>query len=72
MSALGQPKPPALATSDENVHESTPLLQNKSADPSRKWPKSVVYRVLLTAFFVSLSFGVTQVPLVQKAQSLSQ
>jgi hypothetical protein len=64
MSTLGQPKPPALAAPDETVHESTPLLANKNAESSRKWPKSVVYRVLLTAFFVSLSFGVTQVPLV--------
>jgi len=69
MSTLGQAKPPALESRDETVHESTPLLANKSAEPSRKWPKSVVYRVLLTAFFVSLSFGVTQVPLVQKSQS---
>jgi hypothetical protein len=69
MAAPDQAKPPALTAPDETVHESTPLLPNKPADPSRKWPKSVVYRVLLTAFFVSLSFGVTQVPLVQKSQS---
>jgi hypothetical protein len=68
MSALGQPKPPDLTAPDDIVHEFTPLLPKKNADPSRKWPKSVVYRVLLTAFFVSLSFGVTQVPLVQKPQ----
>jgi hypothetical protein len=69
MSALGQPKPSALAAPEGNAHESTPLLANKSANSSRKWPKSVVYRVLLTAFFVSLSFGVTQVPLVQISHS---
>lgn len=61
------PKQPALAVSGSDAHESTPLLQSRDINAStpRKWPKSVVYRVLLTAFFVSLSFGVTQVPLVR-------
>ena len=68
--ALQDPaKQPALAVSGSDAHESTPLLQNRDAKttPPRKWPKSVVYRVLLTAFFVSLSFGVTQVPLVRSS-----
>jgi hypothetical protein len=66
MAVQDQPKQPALAASGSGAHESTPLLQNRDTNttPPRKWPKSVVYRVLLTAFFVSLSFGVTQVPLV--------
>jgi hypothetical protein len=64
MAAQDQVKPPALAVSGADAHESTPLLQNRGQKVQRKWPKSVVYRVLLTAFFVSLSFGVTQVPLV--------
>lgn len=65
MMAVGdQSKPPALTDSSADAHESTPLLQSQKHDdiPQRKWPKSVVYRVLLTAFLVSLSFGVTQVP----------
>lgn len=45
--------------------ETTPLLGTSSATkPARKWPKSVVWRVLITSFLVSLSFGITQVPLI--------
>jgi hypothetical protein len=69
MAVQEQPKPPALAVPDANVHESTPLLPSREANVTRRWPKSVVYRVLLTAFFVSLSFGVTQVPLVRTTSS---
>ena len=67
MALQDPPKQPALAVSGSDAHESTPLLQTRDTNPStpRKWPKAVVYRVLLTAFFVSLSFGVTQVPLVR-------
>lgn len=47
--------------------ESSPLLPkdstNKEEAPT-KWRKSVTYRVLLAGFLVSLSFGVTQVPLI--------
>jgi len=34
------------------------------ADTSKQWPRSTTYLVLLSAFIVSLSFGVTQVPLL--------
>jgi len=34
------------------------------ADSSKQWPLSTRYLVLLSAFFISLSFGVTQVPLL--------
>lgn len=34
------------------------------ADPSKEWPKSTRYLVLLCAFITSLTFGVTQVPLL--------
>ena len=51
--------------------ESSPLLPKKDdataakkSPKQRPWPKSVEYRVLVTAFLVSLSFGVTQVPLI--------
>jgi MFS family permease len=48
--------------------EATPLLQKQNTTTTkskpRRWPKSVVYRVLIAAFMVSLSFGVTQVPLI--------
>lgn len=49
-----------------STSETSPLLP-KDAPPktrARKWARSVVYRVLVTAFLVSLSFGVTQVPLI--------
>lgn len=49
-----------------STSETAPLLPKDSSSnkTQRKWPKSVVYRVLITAFIVSLSFGVTQVPLI--------
>ncbi|TKA69178.1 hypothetical protein B0A55_09580 [Friedmanniomyces simplex] len=42
--------------------EDTPLLERKKSTVSVLWHQSTVYRVLLTGFLVSLSFGVTQVP----------
>ena len=62
-------KSTASATSTP-ASENSPLLPRKDESPSKKsskqrpWPKSVEYRVLVTAFLVSLSFGVTQVPLI--------
>ena len=44
--------------------EDTPLLERKQSRVEQLWHKSTVYRVLLTSFLVSLSFGVTQVPLI--------
>ena len=44
--------------------EQSPLLIRKASRASVIWRKSAVYRVLLTSFLVSLSFGVTQVPLI--------
>lgn len=56
----------------ESASERSPLLPKSDGTAERKtkatkqrpWPKSVEYRVLVTAFLVSLSFGVTQVPLI--------
>lgn len=48
----------------EDLSESTPLIERKRTRISTVWKHSVVYRVLLTSFLVSLSFGVTQVPLI--------
>ncbi|KXT11051.1 hypothetical protein AC579_1977 [Pseudocercospora musae] len=47
------------------LHESSPLLPKaKDHVEEKKWGKSVVLRLLLTSTLVSLSFGVTQVPLI--------
>ncbi|KAI7186890.1 hypothetical protein KC363_g6309 [Hortaea werneckii] len=54
----------SVATTIEQPTEDTPLLERKESHISLLWSKSVVYRVLLTGFLVSLSFGVTQVPLI--------
>ncbi|KAF2099508.1 MFS general substrate transporter [Rhizodiscina lignyota] len=43
--------------------ETSPLLPKEPQTPP-KYGKSVLYRILLCAFLVSLSFGVTQVPLI--------
>lgn len=52
---------------DESVaRETTPLLGRNDTE-AKTYPlgnKSVLYRLLLCAFCVSLSFGVTQVPWV--------
>jgi len=45
-------------------HEATPLLPRDSTKEPVKYGKSVAYRALLCGFLVSLSFGVTQVPLI--------
>ena len=49
-----------------STSETSPLLPKDTSPKKRatQWSKSVVYRVLVTAFLVSLSFGVTQVPLI--------
>lgn len=55
------------STKSTSISENSPLLPKNttaSKEKERKWPMSVVYRVLITAFLVSLSFGVTQVPLI--------
>ncbi|GAB1743298.1 hypothetical protein NU219Hw_g9141t1 [Hortaea werneckii] len=54
----------SVSTIIEQPTEDTPLLERKESRVSILWSKSVVYRVLLTGFLVSLSFGVTQVPLI--------
>jgi hypothetical protein len=41
-----------------------PQKDSRAEERARKWPKSVVYQLLVTAFLVSPSFGVTQVPLI--------
>ncbi|KAK4539608.1 hypothetical protein LTR36_010491 [Oleoguttula mirabilis] len=53
-----------IRSSDEQPTEDTPLLERKRSRAEVLWHKSTVYRVLLTGFLVSLSFGVTQVPLI--------
>ncbi|OQO10136.1 hypothetical protein B0A48_04493 [Cryoendolithus antarcticus] len=57
--------PPSKASSMTAVapSEDTPLLGHRPEAP-RIWPKSVIWFVLFTAFLVSLSFGITQVPLI--------
>jgi hypothetical protein len=56
----------AVARSDSSasaVEESTPLLPPKqSAQEEKRSNKRALFRALVCAFFVSLSFGVTQVP----------
>ncbi|KAK3616915.1 hypothetical protein LTR56_025632 [Elasticomyces elasticus] len=54
----------SFATTIGDPTENTPLLERKKSTVSVLWQQSTVYRVLLTAFLVSLSFGVTQVPLI--------
>lgn len=54
----------SFATTISEPQEDTPLLERKVSRAAEIWTKSVVYRVLLTSFMVSLSFGVTQVPLI--------
>lgn len=52
----------------ENMAVQQPEEHKQSDEPisgqTRKWPASTRYLVLLTAFITSLSFGVTQVPLL--------
>lgn len=50
-------------TEQNGPGEATPLLPREEAKEQKRG-KSVVYRLLLCAFMVSLSFGVTQVPYV--------
>ncbi|KAK1815918.1 hypothetical protein LTR12_009703 [Friedmanniomyces endolithicus] len=58
------PRKSSFATTVSEPTEATPLLERKKSSISILWDQSTVYRVLLTAFLVSLSFGVTQVPLI--------
>ncbi|KAK0310673.1 hypothetical protein LTR01_003827 [Friedmanniomyces endolithicus] len=58
------PRKSSFATTISEPTEATPLLERKKSSISILWDQSTVYRVLLTAFLVSLSFGVTQVPLI--------
>ncbi|TVY41992.1 hypothetical protein LOCC1_G006505 [Lachnellula occidentalis] len=46
------------------ANEVTPLLSRGAIIEAPKYGKSVLYRALLCGFLVSLSFGVTQVPLL--------
>lgn len=58
----------AASAKSKSPTEASPLLPNgkhsTKASSKFKWPKSVVYRVLLAGFMISFSFGVTQVPLI--------
>ena len=48
---------------DPSTGETSPLLPKapQKKKSQRRWPRSVLYRVLITSFIMSLSFGVTQV-----------
>ncbi|KAE8444468.1 hypothetical protein EG329_000559 [Mollisiaceae sp. DMI_Dod_QoI] len=52
-----------VQNANPKVDETSPLLTPEPSKP-RKWGKSVVYRALLCGFLVTLSFSVTQVPLI--------
>ncbi|KAK4557072.1 hypothetical protein LTR86_006053 [Recurvomyces mirabilis] len=54
----------SISTITEEPDENTALLERKQSTVSVLWTKSAVYRVLFTGFLVSLSFGITQVPLI--------
>ncbi len=57
----------SASVTSKAASETSPLLpsnETRLRKPSRPWPKSVIYRVLVAAFLVSLSFGMTQVPLI--------
>lgn len=58
----------AVRTPDtrSGVQETTPLLFRTKAEEERvgQWGNSAQWRLLLCAFLVSLSFGITQVPIV--------
>ncbi|KAK0280666.1 hypothetical protein LTR35_003331 [Friedmanniomyces endolithicus] len=58
------PRKSSFASTISEPTEATALLERKKSSISILWDQSTVYRVLLTAFLVSLSFGVTQVPLI--------
>ncbi|PSN62350.1 MFS general substrate transporter [Corynespora cassiicola Philippines] len=50
---------------ESRVQETTPLLPRESTHPKDgKRGKSVLYRALICGFLVSLSFGVTSVPMI--------
>lgn len=53
-----------IHSSDEPSEDTPLLLKREQSRVSVLWNRSTVYRVLLTSFIVSLSFGVTQVPIV--------
>ncbi|EXJ81590.1 hypothetical protein A1O1_07654 [Capronia coronata CBS 617.96] len=54
-----------IAVQDPLADESKSLAGDDGNDASATvWPRSVMYLVLLSAFLTSLSFGVTQVPLL--------
>jgi hypothetical protein len=52
-----------MTTADANGSETeaTPLLASEVVKEP-KWSRSVLYRALIAAFLISLSFGVTQIP----------
>ncbi|EMC99405.1 hypothetical protein BAUCODRAFT_402119 [Baudoinia panamericana UAMH 10762] len=53
----------SVATTVEPT-ETSPLLDRKLSRASVIWQKSTIYRVLFCGFLVSLTFGVTQVPII--------
>ncbi|KAK5115260.1 hypothetical protein LTR62_001460 [Meristemomyces frigidus] len=64
MATLQSSRKNSETTTITDPDETTALLERKKSTASVLWSKSAVYRVLFTGFLVSLSFGVTQVPLV--------
>ncbi|KAE9378976.1 major facilitator superfamily MFS_1 protein [Stipitochalara longipes BDJ] len=53
----------AITNDTTQPSEATPLISTGAPKPKR-YGKSIVYRALICGFMVSLSFGVTQVPLI--------
>lgn len=52
-----------MAVDDQEHDETTPLIRTET-NKSKIWGNSVLLRGLMAGFLVSLSFGVTQVPLI--------
>ena len=54
----------SIAVPDDPTEESDSTLDDVSDIEGITWPRSARYLVLICAFLISLSFGVTQVPLL--------
>ncbi|KAI9660362.1 MAG: hypothetical protein M1821_009712 [Bathelium mastoideum] len=55
---------PSVQVQEQDTNETTPLLRPPSSEDRKKWTIPTIYRLLFCAFIVSLTFGVTQVPLM--------
>ena len=62
---LSRTKSQEVTFAESTAQQTVPPLGNDEGDPeAAKWPQSARYLVMLCAFLTSLSFGVTQVPLL--------